>query len=70
MKIELVLLIYDALAGGGSVARGAFCAAHSISERTFYRYMHAISEFLRAHRPAFYMTVLEPEGVYSLAKDR
>lgn len=69
MKIERILLIYDALAGGRSVARGAFCAAHSISERTFYRYMHAISEFLRAHKPAFYVAVLEPEGVYSLAKD-
>ena len=51
MKLKLVLLMYDALLGGGSVLRDDFCKEHKISERTFYRYLLAVSEFLTAYKP-------------------
>ncbi|HIR22836.1 MAG TPA: hypothetical protein IAB32_03530 [Candidatus Scatosoma pullicola] len=64
MKTEWMLLIYDALIGGQSVARIEFCCRHAISERTFYRYMREISSFLRKYKPGYKVEVLEPEGKY------
>ena len=47
MKTKLVLLMYDALLCGGSVLRDDFCKEYKISERTFYRYLLAVSKFFR-----------------------
>lgn len=68
MKIELILLLYDAFIGGEAVSRRDFCAAHAISERTFYRYIREVSVFLRAHKPDRVVDVAEPEGKYYLKK--
>lgn len=46
MKIEIILLLYDRLICGGRVGRNAFCAQFGISERTFYRYIRKINDFL------------------------
>lgn len=51
MKTKLVLLMYDALLCGGSVLRDDFCKEHNISERTFYRYLLAVSKFFAAYKP-------------------
>lgn len=45
MKIESILLLYDELIGGKTVSRAEFCAEHSITERTFYRYLREITAF-------------------------
>lgn len=68
MKTELILLLYDALVCGGSVARKNFCAEHSLSERTFYRYMREVSAFVRAHKPEYIIDIAEPQGRYYLKK--
>ena len=68
MKIELILLLYDALVGGKMISRAEFCAEHSIVERTFYRYLREITVFLRAHRPSYIVDVAGREGVYFLKK--
>lgn len=68
MKIELILLLYDALVGGKMISRAAFCAEHSIVERTFYRYLREIAGFLRAHKSVYIVDVSEREGAYFLKK--
>ncbi len=69
MKIQLILLLYDELIGGKTISRADFCAEHAIVERTFYRYLHEISCFLRAHKQTLVVDVLEPDGRYYLKKD-
>lgn len=64
MKIQLILLLYDELLMGKSIERSRFCEEHEISERTFYRYLHEISCFLRAHKQTLIVDVLEPDGRY------
>ena len=51
MKTKLVLLMYDALVSGGSILRDDFCKEHKICERTFYRYLFSVNEFLRTYKP-------------------
>ena len=68
MKIESILLLYDELIVGKTVSRAEFCAEHSITERTFYRYLREITVFLRAHRPSYIVDVAGREGVYFLKK--
>lgn len=68
MKIELILLLYDALICGGNIVRKNFCAEHSLSERTFYRYMREISIFFRAHKPEYIIDIAEWKGQYYLKK--
>ena len=59
MKIESILLLYDELIGGKTVSRAEFCAEHSITERTFYRYLREITAFLRAHKSSYIVDVSE-----------
>lgn len=66
MKIELILLLYDALLGGEGVLRAEFCTENSISERTFYRYIHAISAFLRRYKANCVIDILQEQGKYYL----
>lgn len=68
MKIEMILLLYDRLLSGEDVSRREFCAEYSISERTFYRYLRAITDFLRVHKPMCFVDVLDCSGTYFLKK--
>ena len=68
MKTELILLLYDELLGGKVVSRKEFCAEHLIAERTFYRYLHEITSFIRAHRSSYLVDVSERDGTYFLKK--
>jgi len=65
MKTKLVLLMYDALLCGGSVLRDDFCKEYKISERTFYRYLLAVSKFFAAYKPNYYIRK-DGAGVYYL----
>lgn len=68
MKTKLVLLMYDALLSGGSILREDFCKKHKICERTFYRYLVFLNEFLETNRPQFNV-VNDGLGVYFLKKN-
>ena len=68
MKIQLILLLYDELIMGKSIERSRFCEEHEISERTFYRYLHEITDFLRAYKQAYIVDMREPGGRYYLKK--
>ena len=68
MKIESILLLYDELIVGKTVSRAEFCAEHSITERTFYRYLREITAFLRAHNSSYIVDVSERKGAYFLKK--
>lgn len=68
MKIQLILLLYDELLMGKSIERSKFCEEHAISERTFYRYLHDITDFLRAYKQAYIVDMREPGGRYYLKK--
>ncbi len=68
MKIQTILLLYDALMRGETLSRTEFCALHKISERTFYRYMREISRFLRQYRPDCIVDIMRDEGKYFLKK--
>lgn len=68
MKIQLILLLYDELLMGKSIERSEFCGEHKISERTFYRYLHEITDFLRTYGQAYIVNVREPNGSYFLNK--
>ena len=68
MKIESILLLYDELIGGKTVSRAEFCAEHSITERTFYRYLREITAFLRAHKSSDIVDLSERNGAYFLKK--
>lgn len=68
MKIQLILLLYDELLMGKTIGRSEFCAEHQLSERTFYRYLHEITDFLRAYKQAYIVDMREPGGRYYLKK--
>ncbi len=68
MKIKLILLLYDALIRGEGVSRKEFCNECFVSERTFYRYMSELSEFVCRYKPAYVIEVIEPQGKYFLKK--
>ncbi len=68
MKIELILLLYDELIGGKVVSRKEFCAEHAIVERTFYRYMREISDFVRIYKSSYFIDIAEPKGMYFMEK--
>ena len=68
MKNEFLLWMYDTLIGGQVVERKLFCAENKISERTFYRYMRAISVFLIRHKSDLVVDVREPMGEYYIKK--
>lgn len=68
MKIQLILLLYDELLMGKSIERSDFCKEHRISERTFYRYLHELTDFLRAYKQAYIVDMREPGGRYYLKK--
>lgn len=70
MKVELILFLYDAFLRGEVVSRREFCLRYSVSERTFYRYLHEISLFLREYRPSCVLDVLEPQGKYYIKCDQ
>ncbi|MDE7208511.1 MAG: hypothetical protein K2O31_01375 [Clostridia bacterium] len=46
MKSYTMLNLYDALLNGDKVNRSTFCVQFNICERTFYRYIKEIGEFL------------------------
>lgn len=64
MKTESILLLYDTLLKGETVWRSEFCADHSVSERTFYRYIYKVSAFLRKHKSDYVIDVTAPDGKY------
>lgn len=68
MKTESILLLYDTLLKGETVWRSEFCADHSVSERTFYRYIYKVSAFLRKHKPDYVIDVTTPDGAYFMKK--
>lgn len=68
MKTELILLLYDELIGGKIISRAEFCLRYSVSERTFYRYMHEIAVFFRAYKPEYIIDIAELQGQYYLKK--
>lgn len=68
MKTESILLLYDTLLKGETVWRSEFCSSHSVSERTFYRYIYKVSAFLRKHKPDCVIDVTTPDGAYFMKK--
>ena len=66
MKLECVLLMYDMLLQNESLTRSTFCKERHITERTFYRYIGEISDFLKKHKPRYFIDVCYPSGVYVL----
>ncbi len=68
MKIEIILLLYDRLICGGRVDRNAFCAQFGISERTFYRYIREINDFLRWHKSDYVVDLCGKNHEYYMRK--
>lgn len=68
MKTTLILLLYDMLLGGKAVSRAEFCEEHSLSERTFYRYLREVSAFLRTYKADCVVDMADREGRYFLKK--
>ncbi len=66
MKTFLVLSIYDSLVSGKEVTRKEFCEKENISERTFYRYMKNVSDFMSTTDRANDFSLKETDGVYRL----
>ena len=64
MKTQLILRLYDALINGEKVGRLEFCKLHSITERTFYRYIKEINMFFIHHKRNVILDVIEPNGEY------
>ena len=62
MKTFIILCLYDALLNGEKISRVTFCAQHNICERTFYRYINEISQFLMQCKSKFVISV-EPNDV-------
>ena len=60
MKTYTVLCLYDALLSGEKVSRVSFCAQHNICERTFYRYIKVIGEFLM-HSKSEYLIAIDTD---------
>lgn len=46
MRERLILRLFDELKKGNKISREKFCSENAISERTFYRYMSAIRDYL------------------------
>ena len=57
MKTNTVLRLYDALLCGEKVSRATFCTQHNICERTFYRYIKDIGEFLMRYKSNYVIAV-------------
>ena len=66
MKTFLVLSIYDSLVSGKEVTRKEFCEKENIFERTFYRYMKNVSDFMSTTDRANDFSLKETDGVYRL----
>ena len=66
MKTFLVLSIYDALVNGKEITRKEFCERENISERTFYRYMKNVSDYINATDRANDFSLRETDGIYRL----
>ena len=66
MKTFLVLSIYDALVSGKEITRKEFCERENISERTFYRYMKNVSDYINATDRANDFSLRETDGIYRL----
>ena len=57
MKTYTVLYLYDTLLCGEKVSRVNFCAQQNICERTFYRYIKEIGEFLMHTKSKYVIAV-------------
>ena len=57
MKTYTVLCLYEALLCGEKVSRATFCAEYNICERTFYRYINEIGEFLMHFKNEYVIAV-------------
>ena len=66
MKTFLVLSIYDSLVSGKEVTRKEFCERENISERTFYRYMKNVSDYINATERSNDFSLQETDGIYRL----
>ena len=64
MKTENILYIYDVLVGRQKIVRNDFCVEFGVSERTFYRYVRIISDFLRKYRSEYVIDVQNNSGEY------
>ena len=65
MKIEVVLLLYDALMRGERISRRT---EYCISERTFYRYMREVTDFLRKYKPEYVVDLSRSDSEYFAVK--
>ena len=65
-KTFLVLSIYDSLVSGKEVTRKEFCERENISERTFYRYMKNVSDYINTTDRANDFSLRETDGIYRL----
>lgn len=68
MKIEVVLLLYDALMRSERISRRTVCAEYCISERTFYRYMREVTDFLRKYKPEYVVDLSRSDSEYFAVK--
>ncbi len=66
MKTTIILLLYDAFMSGETVSRAKFCKKHMIAERTFYRYLHELTEFFRSYKPVYMIDGSQIKGSYVL----
>ena len=68
MKIEIILLLYDRLICDCKVGRNAFCVQFGISERTFYRDIREINDFLRWHKSDYVVDLCGKNHEYYMRK--
>lgn len=63
-KAEILLYLFYQLHSGKPVSRAAFCCDQNISERSFYRYLNDIRNFLVEFRLT--KEIREENGEYTL----
>lgn len=66
MKINLVLFMYDIMSSGKIIERAKFCNDNDVTERTFYRYLNRIEDYVKTHKPNYRITNIK-KGAYCLA---
>jgi hypothetical protein len=68
MKTQLILIMYETLISGQTLARDNFCMKYCISVRTFYRYIKEIGTFIMHEKRELTLNEDEPNGFYYLVK--
>lgn len=70
MKVNLMLELFHTLISGKEVGKQEFCAKNGISERTFYRYVNDIANYLSSSTADMVLTCERKAGTYFLAKTK